>query len=145
MRQLAIAATALSLIATLACNRKPRDTGGADNATTTPAAAPAPEIRDTAPAVGDFSFDQRQEFARSIRQDLAGIDRQIAELARQAKSLGGAVSDRAIANIRASRRTVDRNLRRIDAATAANWEQVKAGVNQSVENLSESIQGAQPK
>jgi len=49
------------------------------------------------------------------------------------------------ANIRAARRTVDRNLKRIQGATAANWEQVKRGVSQSVENLNESIEGAQPK
>jgi hypothetical protein len=40
---------------------------------------------------------------------------------------------------------VDRNLRKAQAATAANWEQVKRGVNQSVDNLTETIEGAQPK
>jgi hypothetical protein len=40
---------------------------------------------------------------------------------------------------------VDRNLKRVDAATAANWEQVKKTVNQSVERLNESIEEAQPK
>jgi small-conductance mechanosensitive channel len=102
-------------------------------------------VRDTAPAVREFGFDQRQEFAQSVRQKLAGIDRQIKDLASQAKSRGGAVSDRALANIRTERRALDRNLKRVDAATAANWEQIKRGVNQSVEKLNDSIDGAQPK
>jgi small-conductance mechanosensitive channel len=102
-------------------------------------------VRDTAPAVHEFGFDQRQEFAQSVRQKLAGIDRQIKDLASQAKSRGGAVSDRALANIRTERRALDRNLKRVDAATAANWEQIKRGVNQSVEKLNDSIDGAQPK
>jgi phage host-nuclease inhibitor protein Gam len=102
-------------------------------------------VTDTATTVGDFSFEQRQEFAGSIRQQLADLDRDIRDLASQAKSKGGAVSDRAIANIRASRRAVDGGLRRIDAATSANWEQVKEGVNRAVENLNESIEAAQPK
>jgi hypothetical protein len=143
MQRLASAALMLLLVATIGCNRKPRETAGVTDTTTTPAAEP--EVRDTAPAVRDFSFDQRQEFLQSTRQQLAEIDRQIAELGSQAKSKGGAVSDRALANIRAARRTVDRNLKRVQGATAANWEQVKRGVSQSVENLNESIEGAQPK
>jgi hypothetical protein len=146
MRRLALAATALLLAVTLGCRKKQtNETGGVGDTTGTAAAAAAPEVRDTAPAVRGFGFDQRQEFAQSIRQQLAGIDQQIKDLAAQAKSRGGAVSDRALANVRASRRAVDRSVKRIDAATAANWEQVKQGVNQSVDNLTESIQGTQPK
>ena len=146
MQRLACAVLALLLAATPGCRKKQTsETGGMDDTTLSPSAAPTPEARDTAPAVREFGLDQRQEFAQSVRQQLAGIDQQIKELADQAKSRGGAVSDRALANIRASRRAVDRNLKRIDAATATNWEQVKRGVYQSVDNLTESIEGAQPK
>jgi hypothetical protein len=120
------------------------ETGGVDT-TENLAGAPAPAVTDTATTAGDFSFEQRQEFAGSIRQQLADLDRDIRDLASQAKSKGGAVSDRALANIRASRRAVDGSLRRIDAATSADWEQVKDGVNRAVENLNESIEAAQPK
>ncbi|HEY3011275.1 MAG TPA: hypothetical protein VGJ36_00915 [Gemmatimonadales bacterium] len=144
MRRFVLAAATLVLTLTLSCRRQQSSqTGGVSDTATTP--APAPEPIDTASTARDFSFEQRQEFARSIRQELAGIDRQISELAAQAKSRGGAVSDRAIANIRVSRRAVDRNLARVTAATAANWEQIKNGVNQSVEKLNDSIEGAQPK
>lgn len=146
MRRLALAVTALTVAVTIGCRKKQTsETGGVGDTTRTTTVAPAPEVRDTAPAVRQFGFDQRQEFAQSIRQQLAGIDQQIKELASQAKSKGGAVSDRALANIRASRRAVDRSLTRINAATAANWEQVKRGVNQSVDKLTGSIEGAQPK
>jgi hypothetical protein len=146
MQRLALAVTALLVAVTIGCRKKQTsETGGFSDTTRTTTVAPAPEVRDTAPAVGRFGFDQRQEFAQSIRQQLAGIDQQIKELASEAKSKGGAVSDRALANIRASRRAVDRSLTRINSATAANWEQVKGGVNQSVDRLTESIQGAQPK
>lgn len=142
MRRITCAGLALLVAVTLGCRkRQTSDTAGVDT-TTAPTVAPAP---DTAPAAPAFAFDQRQEFAQSIRQQLAGIDQQIKDLAAQAKSRGGAVSDRALANIRASRRAVDRNLRRVDAATAANWEQVKQGVYQSVDNLTGAIEEAQPK
>lgn len=146
MRRSALAVTALLLTISAGCRKKQTsETAGVGDTTRAATAAPAPEVRDTAPAVREFGFSQRQEFAQSIRQQLAGIDRQIRELADQAKSKGGAVSDRALVNIRASRRAVDRNLNRINAATAANWEQVKRGVYQSVDNLTESIEAAQPK
>ena len=145
MRRFTFAAT-LFLVSTLGCRKqKANDTGGVDTTSPPPAAAPAPEMPDTDAGPQNFGFDQRQLFAQSIRQELTGIDQQIKDLAAQAKSRGGAVSDRALANIRASRRAVDRSLRQVDAATAANWERVKQGVNRAVDNLSEAIEGAQPK
>jgi hypothetical protein len=145
MRLLALTALVLMLPISLGCRKQQSsETAGVDT-TQDLAAAPAPAVTDTATTPGDFSFDQRQEFAGSIRQQLSDLDRQIRDLASQAKSKGGAVSDRALANIRTSRRAIDRSLARVDAATSANWEQVKEGVNRAVENLSESIEAAQPK
>jgi hypothetical protein len=147
MRRFALAAVLL-LASTLGCRKQQHsnDAGGLDDTTSPPpAAAPAPEAPDTSAGPRNFGYDQRQLFAQSIRQQLTGIDQQIKDLSAQAKSRGGAVSDRALANIRASRKAVDRNLRQIDAATAANWEKVKQGVNRAVDNLTEAIEGAQPK
>jgi hypothetical protein len=143
MRGFALAAWVL--IALIGCRKQQaNETAGISDTAMSPAPAPAAELPDTA-AVRPFSFDQRQEFARSIRQQLANIDQQITDLTSQAKSRGGAVSDRALANIVASRRAVERNLRRINSATAGNWEQVSQGLSQAVESLSESIEAAQPK
>jgi small-conductance mechanosensitive channel len=145
MRQLAFAALTLLLATTAGCKSKQTaNAGGGATDTSVTTAAPAPEpAASTAPR--DFSFDQRQQFTESVRQQLATSDQQIKELAGQVKSKGGAVSDRALANIRASRKTVDRNLKRADAATAASWDQLKSAVNQSVDRLGESIEAAQPK
>ena len=143
MRQLAFTALAL-LLATAGCRSKQTTNATSEPDTSTTAAAPAPEpAASTAPR--DFSFDQRQQFTESVRTQLATADQQIKEFAGQVKSKGGAVSDRALANIRANRKTVDRNLKRADAATAANWDQVKSAVTQSVDRLTESIEAAQPK
>ena len=146
MRRLACAAATFVLIATLACRKQQSsDTGGVTDTASTTASAPASAAPDTAGTGTDFSFDQRQVFAQSIREQLRDVDRQIEELSAQAKSRGGAVSDRALANIRASRRAVDRSLSRVETASAANWDQIKQGINQTLDNLSESIQAAQPK
>ena len=147
MRHLVPAALLLLLAASTACRSKQTANAGgddinADTTLTTPAPAPEPAAS-TAPR--DFSFDQRQQFTESIRQQLASADQQIADLADQVKSKGGAVSDRALANIRATRKSLDRSLQRVNAATATNWDQIKSGVTQQVERLNEAIEAAQPK
>lgn len=117
------------------------DTTASPVVSETPTAEPA----DTSTKVQDLGFDKRQQFVQSIRQQLSGIDQQIKDLAAQAKSKGGAVSDRALSRIHASRTAVDRSLRQVDVATAANWSKVKQGVNRAVDNLTEAIESAQPK
>jgi hypothetical protein len=145
MRHLALVMAMLVLVSTLGCRRqRAGDTGGVNDTVSTPAAT-VPEPADTAVAEPGFTFERRQEFAQSIRQQLADLDRQITELASQAKSRGGAVSDRALATVRQNRRAVERSLSRVEAATAATWEDVRQGVNRAVDNLDESIQAAQPK
>jgi HPt (histidine-containing phosphotransfer) domain-containing protein len=144
MRRLALL-SALLLGASLGCRSKQTsnaDANSIDTSITTTTTLPEPAAS-TAPR--DFSFDERQQFTESIRQQLATADQQIEELAAQVKSAGGAVSDRALANIRATRKAADRDLRRVEAATAANWEQVQTTVNRTVDRLSESIEAAQPK
>ncbi len=148
MRRFAFAAATFMLILSLGCRKqRSNESGGVSDTTTPPPATsePAPAAADTASAPPEFTFDQRQNFVQSIRQQLTDIDRQIKELSAQAKSRGGAVSDRALNNVRAARRTVDRDLTRVNTATAANWEQVRQGATRSVENLNEAIEVAQPK
>jgi hypothetical protein len=139
----------VALLAGLSCRKQQSNKAGgaADSSATATAAVPAPvaETPETASTPTQFGFDQRQDFVRSIRQQLAGIDQQIKDLSAQAKSRGGAVSDRALARIRIERQAVDRSLTRATSATAANWDQLKQGVTKSVDNLSESIEAAQPK
>ena len=142
MRHLAITAVAV-LLTTLGCgDRKTNETGGVSDTSvnvTTPDVAEAPvEAR-------DFSFDDRQGFAASIRQQLTELDGRIEELAAEVKSKGGAVSDRAVARIRQSRKAAEQSLSRIDNATATTWEDVKTRVNRSVEDLAEAVEGAMPK
>lgn len=144
MRHLALAVAGALLIAATGCgDRKNNETAGVLD---TSATVMPPDVTAEPPAEArDFTFQDRSGFGESIRQQLAELDGQIQDLAAQAKSKGGAVSDRALARIRESRRVVGRDLARIDTATEATWEDVKARVNRSVENLAEAVEGAMPK
>jgi DNA-binding protein YbaB len=142
MRYLALAVPALLLAVTPACSKKKTsESGGVSDTsisvTTPPAEAPVD--------AKDYSYEERQDFAQSIRSQLAELDGQIAQLSQEAKSKGGAVSDRALERIRAARKVVDRNLTKVASATADNWEQVKQNTNQSVEAVAEGVEGAMPK
>ena len=143
MRHLAITVVGIMLTALLGCgDRKSNETGGVSDTSmtvTTPPASDAPiEAR-------DFAFEEREGYTESIHSQLADLDGQIEQLAAEAKSKGGAVSDRALERIRAARKVADRSLSGIAGATADNWETVKANTNRSVENLAEAVEGAMPK
>src|SRR5215213_5594807 len=144
MQRLALGCAIVLAVSTGCRSRQTADAGGASDTSSTSATLPEPAT-DTASSVRDFSFDQRQQFAQSIRQQLTQLDQEIEQLGSEAKSKGGAVSDRALVNIRSTRQSVGRNLQRIDAATAANWEQLKRGVNQGIDRLTQAIDAAQPK
>jgi hypothetical protein len=143
MRHLAITVAGVIVTALLGCgDRKNNETGGVSD---TSVSVTTPDMPEAPVEARDFGFEERQGFAASIRQQLSELDGQIDQLAAEAKSKGGAVSDRALARIRQTRRSAEQNLSRIDNATADTWEDVKTRVNRSVEDLAEAVEGAMPK
>ena len=143
MRHLAFTLAGVLVTALLGCgDRKNNETGGVSDTSLT---MTTPDVAEAPVEARDFSFDDRQGFAASIRQQLTELDSQIEQLAAEVKSKGGAVSDRAVARIRESRKAAERSLSGIDNATADSWENVKTRVNRSVEDLAEAVEGAMPK
>lgn len=143
MRHLALTIAGVMVTALLGCGDRNRsETGGVTDTSLT---VTTPDVVDEPIEARDFSFDERQGFATSIRQQLTELDSRIEQLSAEAKSQGGAVSDRALARIREFRSVADRNLTTIDNATADTWEDVKGRVNGSVEDLAEAVEGAMPK
>jgi hypothetical protein len=143
MRHLAMIVAGVLVTTVLGCgDRRNNETGGVTDTSLT---VTTPDVPEAPVEARDFAFEERQGFAESIRQQLGELDSQIEDLSAQAKSKGGAVSDNALARIRELRRTANRNLARVDNATADSWENVKETVNQSVENVAEAIEAAMPK
>lgn len=143
MRHLAFTVAGVMITALLGCgDRKSSETGGVSDTSVT---VSTPDVPEPPVEARDFSFEDRQGFAASIRQQLSELDTQIDQLASEVKSKGGAVSDRAVARIRQSRQAAEKSLGRIDNATADTWEDVKTRVNRSVEDLAEAVEGALPK
>ncbi len=146
MRKVALSAAGFFLAATLGCGDRARtDLGSTVDTAAVQNIAPAQETGDAAEAPRSYGFEDRKEFAQSVQQRLADLDRQAEELTNQAKSAGGSVSDRALANIRSARRAAERTLGRIDAATADNWDEVRQRVDRAVESLAATVERAYPK
>lgn len=150
MREVAFAAAVLLLPVAAGCgDRQRNDVSSTMDTAVAPAPEPAPSAgQETARGLDtrrDYGFEEREDFAQSIRRQLAELDQRIEELSAQAKSAGGAVSDRALERIRATRRAVDRSLQRVGAATADRWEEIRGGVNQAMDDLDEAVERAYPK
>jgi hypothetical protein len=144
MRYLALGVPAVLLAVTLGCGDR-KKTSETARVSDTSVNVTTPPVSDTAPVARDYSYAERQQFAQSIRGQLAELDSRIAELSKEAKSKGGAVSDKALERIRAARKTADRNLSKISSVSADKWEQVKLSTNRSVEAINDQIESAQPK
>jgi hypothetical protein len=143
MRHLAFTVAGVIIAGLLGCgDRKSSETGGVSDTSVT---VSTPDVPEPPVEARDFSFEDRQGFAASIRQQLSELDTQIDQLASEVKSKGGAVSDRAVARIRQSRQAAEKSLSRIDNATADTWEDVKTRVNRAVEDVAEGVEGAMPK
>jgi F0F1-type ATP synthase membrane subunit b/b' len=137
MRQITYVAAAVLMTLALGCS--PRDRR--DTASTVDSAA-ADVSRETGEAaedireeVGDYSYERRDEFKRDLDQRLQRLDQEIAELERTTKKGVDKARDSAVVHIRAIRKSVNRSLDRLGAATASTWEEMQDGVSRAVDSL----------
>ena len=104
----------------------------------------ADEVRDEARDARDYAFAQRNEFRRDIDARVEGLDREIAELERDAKRGADRTRDSALANIRLARKAVSRDLDRLGSATESSWDDLKRAINESVYGLEEAVRRTRP-
>jgi hypothetical protein len=104
----------------------------------------ADEVRDEARDARDYTYAERNDFRRDIDLRLKGLDEEIVGLERDTKRGVDKGRDSLLVNIRTARRTVDRDLDRLGAATANEWNDIKSDVNGSVYALMEAVRRARP-
>lgn len=144
MSQYTYAATALILAITAGCSpRDRRDTASSADSVAADVSRETREAgrdvkeaaRDVREEVGDYTYARRAEFRKDMDQRIQRLDQELADLERTTKKGVDKARDSAIVNTRALRRSIDRNLGRVGAATAATWDDVQAGVSRSVDSL----------
>jgi len=164
MRLMACAAAALMFAFTAACNDRDRqDTGTRiDNA----AEEAGRDVRegaedlegaaeDAAEDVGNaaedavndadaYSYERREEFRSDVRARLDRMDGELAEFERAGKAGAGEARRDAVAAARDARQAVDRNVERLDDATADNWSEVRLRVSESLDSAERALRALRP-
>src|SRR4051794_32850298 len=118
------------VLSTLACRDRDRDetasrvdtaVSDAGDEARGGAAEARDEVREGARSLDSYTWAERDDFRRDVRQRLTDIDGQIEQLSNDARSSGGTVDDQSMANIRRARKAVDRNVAKLDEATENSW------------------------
>jgi len=144
VRLLTRAALAGLVVSAFACRDRDRDESASrvDSAATEAAqdvregvADARDEVRAGARDLRSYAWAEREEFREDVRQRLADVDRQIDQLAAEDTTSGNAIKDGAVADIRASRQALERRLNRLDDAAERNWDELRDGVDKSLEGL----------
>jgi ABC-type transporter Mla subunit MlaD len=142
------AAMATLVLSTLACRDRDRDETASrvDTAVSDVgdearggAAEARDEVREGARSLDSYTWAERDDFRRDVRQRLTDIDGQIEQLSNDARSSGGTVDDQSMADIRRARKAVDRNVAKLDEATENSWPDLRAGIDRSLETLRDRV------
>lgn len=90
------------------------------------------------------SYDRRDEFRQDVRERVAAMDKELAELGSEINKDASAARVKAVAAARDARRAAGRSVDRLATATAANWEQVKREVSASLDSAERQIRALRP-
>ena len=137
MRPLAQMAAAALLLFSTACDdrREPKVADDVESA----ANEATEEVREGARDLREYTFAQRDDFRTEVRRDATELDAEIEELGRDTRGAAGSVSADAMRSIRSARASLDRSLGRIDDAAEDEWDDVRAGVETSMNGVREAI------
>ena len=144
MRLWTHAALAALVVSAFACRDRDRDETASriDSAATEVkqdvregAADARDEVRAGVRDLRSYTWAEREDFRSDVRQRLTDLDGQIEQLAQDARISGSTISDKAVADIQASRKALDRRLARLDDAAEDNWNELRDGVDKSLEGL----------
>ena len=99
---------------------------------------------DAADEVGVTSYERRDEFRRDVRERLDRLDRELAGLERGINEDASEAHAKAVAEARDARTTVGRNFERLTDATAANWNELRDELRESLGSLERQLRALRP-
>jgi hypothetical protein len=137
MRPMTYAAAAVLITLALGCSpRDRRETASTVDSAATDVTRDVREgAQDVREEVGDYTYERRDEFKRDMQTRVNQLDQEIAELERNTKKGLDKARDTAVVHIRVMRKSVDRSLDRLGAATASTWDDVRGGVSRAIDSL----------
>jgi hypothetical protein len=150
MRQATCAALAVLMVSALACRDRHGDrveTGSrVDSAATDvtqdvrqEAADARSDVRLGMRDLKSYAWAERDDFRRDVRQRLADADKQLDQIRNDVRANRLTVSDSAMTDIRRARNAAERSLGHLGDATESTWNDVRAGVDRSFQELRDQI------
>lgn len=92
---------------------------------------------------GTWTYERREEYRQEARTRLEALDRQLAEARKSVNADASEAYTKAVAAARETRTAVGRDIERLSAATAANWNEVRDDLSASLDSLDRQIQALQ--
>lgn len=99
---------------------------------------------DAVDEVRGYSYERRDEFRRDVRERLAKMDKELAELERATEKGASQARRDAVAAARDAREAIDQNVERLGTATASNWDELKRRVNESLYSTDRALRALRP-
>jgi hypothetical protein len=93
---------------------------------------------------GSFSYERRDEFRQDVRERLDQMDKEIADLRRGVNDNAAETYTKAVAEAREARRAIDGKLERLGSATAANWNEARDDLRESLNALDRQLRALRP-
>jgi hypothetical protein len=103
------------------------------------------ETREATRAAADYNYAQKSELVGSMKAEVAEMDRETQRLAVRAEQASDATRDVAkskLHDLQKKTANLNTDLERVQKASESKWDDVKAGVKQSYDEVNESFRQA---
>ncbi len=103
------------------------------------------EVKEAGRAIRDYTYDQKDDFVKATKQELADIQAELDRLEAKVERSSGAVKDEAklkLAAVREKWSAVKVRLEQAEQATEATWDDVQSGFKAAYHDLASSFASA---
>jgi hypothetical protein len=104
----------------------------------------AREAREALEAAGRYTYQQKEQYAKRLRQVVEDLDDQIADLEQRTQKATADAKiklDRQLKELKQKRAVVNERLEKVKAAGADAWDDLKSGIRSAIEDLQRALDG----
>jgi hypothetical protein len=94
--------------------------------------------------ISSYSYERRDAFREDVDKRLAEMDKELAGLRKNVNDDAAETYTKAVAAAEATRKTVGRDVARLEGATAATWEELQSDVTKSLNSLDRQLRALRP-
>ncbi len=100
------------------------------------------ETKEAAKTTGDFAWQKKDEYVRSVEREYDRLSREISDLRANTSAWASAQYKTQVARLEASKKTAGRKLDELKRASSKTWESMKKGMDSAMDDLRASYNDA---